>query len=197
MPHNADNRRQDFRVEDMLPWNDAPISLEEFEMRKKHVGIRSRQSSMLRDMVGTDLFAGDSRNKLNSDVAQAMEALDAKLNYLIGINTLNDANRSDLNERAINLSVTGASFVSEQIYQQGEPVFMTMMLPSFPPLVLELLGEVMWVRENQHGRPLIGVKFFYRCDEEEDSIAKYVFRRHREMIRIKKQKKHKSKDNLA
>jgi len=187
MPDNTDNRRQDFRVEDMIPWNDSPLSTEEFEMRKKNVGIRSRQSSMLRDMVGTDLFSGDSRNKLNSEVAQAMEALDAKLNYLIGINTLNDANRSDLKERPINLSVTGASFVSEERYRQGDPIFITMMLPSFPPLVLELLGEVMWAKKNQDGDPFIGVKFQYRCDEEEDSIAKYVFRRHREMIRIKKQ----------
>ncbi len=188
MPDNDDdNRRQDFRVEDILPWSDKLLSTEEFEIRKKHVGIRSRQSSMLRDMVGTDLFAGDSRKKLNSEVAQAMEALDAKLNYLIGINTLNDANRSDLKERPINLSVTGVSFVSDERYRQGDPVFITMMLPTFPPMVLELLGEVMWARETRERRPFIGVKFCYRCDEEEDSIAKYVFRRHREMIRLKKQ----------
>jgi len=188
MPDNDDNnRRQDFRVEDILPWSDKLLSTEEFEIRKKHVGIRSRQSSMLRDMVGTDLFAGDSRNKLNSEVAQAMEALDAKLNYLIGINTLNDANRSNLKERPVNLSVTGVSFVSDERYRQGDPVFITMMLPTFPPVVLELLGEVMWARETQDRRPFIGVKFCYRCDEEEDSVAKYVFRRHREMIRLKKQ----------
>jgi len=142
---------------------------------------------MLRDMVGTDLFSGDSRNKLNSKVAQAMEALDAKLNYLIGINTLNAANHSDLKERPINLSITGASFVSEEPYRQGDPIFMTIVLPSFPPLALELLEEVMWARKTSEGDPFIGVKFCYRCDEEEDSVAKYVFRRHREMIRIKKQ----------
>ena len=187
MPDASDNRRQDFRVEDMIPWRDEHISDEEFESRKKNIGIRSRQSSMLREMVGTDLFAGDSREKLNSEVAQAMESLDAKLNYLIGINMLNDANRSELTERPVNLSVTGASFVSDQMYRKGDSIFMTLMLPSFPPTVLELLGEVMWVRKTEDGKPFIGVRFVYRCDEEEDAIAKYVFRRHREMIRLRRQ----------
>ncbi len=187
MPDASDNRRQDFRVEDMIPWRDEHVSDEEFDSRKKNIGIRSRQSSMLREMVGTDLFSGDSREKLNSEVAQAMESLDAKLNYLIGINMLNDANRSELTERAVNLSVTGASFVSDQMYRKGDSIFMTLMLPSFPPTVLELLGEVMWVRKTEDGKPFIGVRFVYRCDEEEDAIAKYVFRRHREMIRLRRQ----------
>ena len=186
MSDSDKNRRQDFRVEDMIPWSDKPLSTEEYEIRRKHVGIRSRQSSMLRDMVGSDIFSGDSRNKLNSDVAQVMEALDAKLNYLIGVNMLNDANRSDLRERAINLSVTGASFVSDERYRKGDPIFIMMMLPAFPPTVLELLGEVMWARETKDGKPFIGVKFSYRCDEEEDTIAKYVFRRHREAIRLQR-----------
>jgi len=180
------NRRQDFRVEDIIPWSDKPLSTEEFEIRRKHVGIRSRQGSMLREMIGSDIFSGEARGKLNSELTQAMEALDAKLNYLIGINMLNDANRSELSERPVNLSITGASFVSDERYRKGDPIFMTMMLPAFPPSVLELLGEVVWARETKDGRPFIGVQFSYRCEEEEDSIAKYVFRRHREMIRLQR-----------
>ncbi len=186
MSEDASNRRQDFRVDDMIPMNDTPLSTEEFEVRKKHVGIRSRQSSMLRDMVGSDIFSNDLRGKLNSDMANAMEALDTKLNYLIGVNMLNDASRSNLQERAVNFSTTGASFVSDERYRQGDPIFITMMLPAFPPTVLELLGEVMWARKNSEGRPFIGVRFVFRCDEEEDTLAKYVFKRHREMIRVKK-----------
>ena len=64
---------------------------------------------------------------------------------------------------------------------------MTFMLPSFPPTVLELLGEVMWAKKTSDGKPFIGVHFVYRCDEEEDAVAKYVFRRHREMIRLRRQ----------
>jgi len=185
MPEDASNRRQDFRVDDVIPMNDQPLSTEEFEIRKNHVGIRSRQSAMLREMVGQDIFSNELRGKLNSEMAQAMEALDSKLNYLIGVNMLNDANRSDLKDRTVNLSITGASFVSDERYRQGDPVFVTLMLPAFPPTVLELLGEVMWSRKTPDGRPYVGVHFIFRCDEEEDTLAKYVFRRHREMIRLR------------
>ncbi|MDX8398029.1 MAG: PilZ domain-containing protein [Mariprofundaceae bacterium] len=186
MAEDASNRRQDFRVDDIIPMKDQPLTTEEYEIRKNHVGIRSRQSSMLREMVGSDVFSNELRGKLNSEMADAMEALDSKLNYLIGVNMLNDAQRSDLVDRPINLSITGASFVSDQDYTENTPIFLILMLPSFPPTTLELLGNVMWSRKTPDGRPYIGVRFIYRCDEEEDTIAKYVFRRHREMIRLKR-----------
>ncbi len=188
------NRRQDFRVDDMIPMRDTPISTEEFEIKKTHVGIRSRQGSMLRDMLGKDIFA-ESSATANTEMAKAVEALDAKLNYLIGVNMLNDANRSDLEERPINLSVTGAAFVSKERYRKGDPIAVTLMLPSFPPTVLDLIGEVVWARPDEKGRPLIGVHFFYRCKEEEDSIAQYVFKRDREMIRLRNRQLEEAEDS--
>jgi len=181
---NSDNRRQDFRVDDMIPMRDAPMSIEEYESKKVHVGIRSRQGSMLRDMLGQDVFSENSM-AANTDMAKAVEALDAKLNYLIGVNMLNDANRSNLQDRPVNLSVTGASFVSEGVYKEGDAIEVTLMLPAFPPTVLDLIGDVMWVKPKSKGQLLIGVRFFYRCEEEEDAISKYVFKRDREVIRLK------------
>lgn len=178
------NRREDFRVDDVIPMRDTPMSTEEFEIKKTHVGIRSRQGAMLRNMIGQDIFSENSVTG-NSEMAKAVEALDAKLNYLIGVNMLNDANRSDLQERPVNLSVTGASFVSNERYRKGDPIAITLMLPAFPPTVLDLIGDVMWARPEGEGRALIGVRFFYRCEEEEDTIAKYVFKRDREMIRLR------------
>ncbi|MDQ6989297.1 MAG: PilZ domain-containing protein [Mariprofundaceae bacterium] len=180
-----DNRRQDFRIDDMIPMSDRPLTKDEYESKKNQVGIRSRQSSMLQEMVGRDVFSADLKDVINSDVARAMESLDAKLNYLIGVNMLNDANSSDLKERAVNLSVTGASFYSSERYKLGDAIKTCLMLPSFPPITLDLIGEVVWVSGEKKGKMHIGVRFFYRCDEEEDSIAKYVFRRHRESLRLR------------
>jgi len=188
------NRRQDFRVDDVIPMRDSPISTEEFEIKKTHVGIRSRQSSMLRDMMGKDIFA-DGGGSGSGEMAKAVEALDAKLNYLIGVNMLNDANRSDLEDRPINLSVTGAAFVSKERYRTGDPVAVTLMLPAFPPTVLDLIGEVAWARPDEKGRPLIGVQFYYRCKEEEDAIAQYVFKRDREMIRLRNREAENAEDS--
>jgi len=181
---DASNRREDFRVDDMIPMLDSPLSTEEYEIKKTHVGIRSRQGTMLRDMLGKDVFAEGSA-AANTEMAKAVEALDTKLNYLIGVNMLNDANRSELQERPVNLSVTGASFVSEERYRKGDPIAITLMLPIFPPTVLDLVGDVMWARPEGNGKSMIGVQFFYRCKEEEEAISQYVFKRDREMIRLR------------
>lgn len=180
-----ENRRQDFRIDDILPMRDEQISMEEFTQLKTQLSIRSRQNSMLLKMVGRDVFAPDSHEGMSQELANAIDTLDAKLNYLIGINMLNDASRSDLQERAVNLSVTGTSFHTKTRYNKNDMLKISMMLPSFPPIILELIGEVTWVKPETNGYLHIGVQFHFRCDEEEDNIAKYVFRRHREYLRLR------------
>jgi c-di-GMP-binding flagellar brake protein YcgR len=181
----AHNRRQDFRVDDILAMHDQCINADEYEQRKQHPGIRSKQNAMIQDMIGKDITSHDLQGAIHHDLATVLETLDTKLNYLIGLNMLNDANRSHLKERSINLSATGASFRTEQQYKKDDFIAMTMMLPSFPPTIVELLAQVTWVRQESLNSQHIGVHFAFRCAEEESSIGKYVFQRHRESIRLK------------
>ncbi len=182
------NRRQDFRIDDVLAMHDQPISREEFETQRKQPGIQSRQNAMLQNMVGKDIFSNDLKDVLNLELAKAIEILDAKLNYLIGVNMLNDASRSALKERPINLSVTGASFFSEIPYRKGDFTQLRIMLPSFPPSILELIGTITWVKQKPDKTQHIGIQFNFRSDDEENSIVKYVFQRHREHIRLQAKK---------
>jgi len=192
------NRRQDFRIDDILPMQDTLLTQDEYEVQCEQIGIRSRQNSMLQEMVGKDIFSSSMRESLSHEMATAIETIDAKLNYLIGVNMLNDANRSELKERSVNLSVTGTSFLTKKSYQKGDFIKTTMMLPSFPPTILELVGTVTWVKQKENGAQHIGVRFHYRCDEEENSIAKYVFRRHRESIRLRaKQEQQRSNSQVS
>jgi hypothetical protein len=179
------NRRQDFRVDDILAMHDQYINADEYEQLKQHPGIRSKQNAMIRDIIGKEVASHDLQGVVNHDLATALETLDTKLNYLIGVNMLNDANRSNLKDRPINLSVTGASFSAEHHYKKGDFIAITMMLPSFPPTIVELIAQVTWVSQETLKSQHIGVHFTFRCAEEESSIGKYVFQRHRESIRLK------------
>jgi len=189
-----DNRRQDFRIDDVISMNDELLTKEEYEVQREHIGIRSRQNSMLQEMVGKDIFSAGAHHSLNTDVANAMEMLDAKLNYLIGVNMLNDANRSELKERPVNFSVTGMSFYTKKKYKEGDYIKTTLMLPSFPPTILELIGTVAWARQKGENPLHIAIRFQFRCDEEENSVAKYVFKRHRESIRLRAREEENSVD---
>jgi len=183
-----DHGRQDFRIDDVIPVSDKKMTVQEFDLCKNKVGIRSRQNSMLQQMVGRDIFANASNEGANPEMTQALEALDAKLNYLIGVNMLNDASHGDMQERPVNLSLTGMSFTTDLAYQVGDNTHINLMLPSFPPSILELVGTVVRVSSLGDGRRKIGVKFYFRSDDEEDTIAKYVYRRHRETIRACKKR---------
>jgi len=183
-----DHGRQDFRIDDVIPFSAKKLTDEQFELCKNKVGIRSRQNSMLQQMVGRDIFDTGMQEDAHPEMTQALEALDAKLNYLIGVNMLNDASHSDMQERPVNLSLTGISFVSDGAYQVGDAVHINLMLPAFPPSILELVGDVVRVSKQEDQRLRVGVKFFYRSDDEENTIAKYVYRRHRETIRASKKR---------
>jgi len=178
--------RQDFRIDDVIPVSDKKLTADEFGLCKNKVGIRSRQNSMLQQMVGRDVFATAAHEDSNSEMSQALEALDAKLNYLIGVNMLNDASHSDMQERPVNLSLTGISFTTSHSYQLGDNTHINLMLPSFPPSILELVGTIVRVSSLDEKHSKIGAKFYFRSDDEEDTIAKYVYRRHRETIRAVK-----------
>jgi len=186
---NNDNGRQDFRINDVIPLSDERMSADIFEVNKTKVGVRSRQNSMLRQMVGRDIFSADHDAGASPEMSQALEALDAKLNYLIGVNMINDATRGDMQERPVNLSVTGISFTTRNYYQLGEAMSINLMLPSFPPSILELVGTVVRAPTPDGKKQHVGVKFYFRCDDEEDTISKYVYRRHRETIRAESRNK--------
>jgi len=183
-----DHGRQDFRIDDVIPISDKKLTIEAFELCKNKVGIRSRQNSMLQQMVGRDIFAASEHESGNPEMTQALEALDAKLNYLIGVNMLNDASHSDMQERPVNLSLTGISFTTSHVYQVGDNTHINLMLPSFPPSILELVGTIVRVSSLNDKQRKVGAKFYFRSDDEEDTIAKYVYRRHRETIRANKKR---------
>jgi len=182
----AKNERKEFRVDDMIPLHDNSLSKGEFEEKFAKISTKSRQSSMLQNMIGQDLFGNDSRDRMNPELSEAMSKLDAKLNFLIGANIAHDAIEGDMEERPVNLSCTGAAFVPSHPYAKGMYIELKMMLATFPPISMELLGEVMWVRKKKSGEPFIGIKFLFRNKDEEDSLTKYIFKRSREMIRLKK-----------
>ncbi|MDQ6950150.1 MAG: PilZ domain-containing protein [Mariprofundales bacterium] len=181
-----DNSRQDFRVNDVMPIRDEPLTHEEFEIKKHQIDARSRQSSMLQSMISKDMFNSEVRDHLNTELSDAMSQLDAKLNFLIGSNMINQAEQAQLKERPINLSCTGAALVPEHQYRRGEPVELIMQLSTFPPTTMQLIGKIMWIRKKETGEPFVGIKFIFRDQEEENSLARYVFKRNRESIRLKK-----------
>jgi hypothetical protein len=179
------NRRQDFRIVDVLHMREEPLSDQEFEDRKQRVGTSSHMGHRLRNMLPQDVDVERllQHGDVSSEFARAIEALDTKLNYLISVNMLNEAERHQLRERTVDISTTGMSFFSDEPYHAGQALQIALVVPTAPPQMMDLLAEVKWVR-HEDGRQRMGLGFCFRSAEERDGVARYVFRRHREMIRL-------------
>jgi len=187
MPEKGEgNKRQDFRVDDVLPMSDRPLTTEEYESMRTRIGIRSRKSSILHDILGKEMsIRKDDIDESNQDLVKVLDMLDAKMNYLIGVETLREAQDSNLDERAASISATGLSFLTHERYKVGDHLEVTMMLPLFPPDVIDILLEVKRVDEQKkYNQIRVGGQFEFRCEDERLCVAEYVYRRQRELIRL-------------
>ena len=104
------------------------------------------------------------------------------------MNVLQQTNHEDLEERLVNMSATGMRFTSSELCKKGEHLKITMSLPLSPPVFLELLAEVVYISVEE-GRTQLGVTFTFRCEQEEDAMTRYIFKRQRETIRMKYREK--------
>jgi len=180
------NQRLDFRQDDVIRMKAVRLTPEQYEAEIHRTGIRSLQSGMLRQLAGCD-GTGETfgQQGVNPEVARALGTLEAKLNYLIGVNLLQQTDLSELEDHLVNISTTGMRFSSDVRYKKGDHVLITVSLPVFPPVVMDLLARVVHVRNVDGGEFQTGVSFIYRSEEAEDTVTQYIFRRHREMIRLK------------
>jgi len=180
------NQRLDFRQDDMLRMHDMLLSREQYEAEKNRTGIHSQQPGLLQSLAGNDALSdGGGQAHLNPDVAKALELLEVKLNYLIGMNMLQQQDCADLTERPVNMSVSGMRFTTDGCYKVGDKLKITLSLPVFPPVILDILSRVVHVKVKPGGRTQLGVTYIYRCEEEEEIVTRYIFKRHRESIRMK------------
>jgi len=180
------NRRQNFRQDDVLFMKEEVLSEDQFEVAKHHPGVDWRQAEVLQTLARTDsLNRRDSYQDTNPELSTALELFEVKLNYLIGMNAAQQSDHSDLEERVVNISAMGMQFTTEEHYKQGERLKITLSLALFPPMILDVLAEIVRLKAVSNDKAKVGVLFLYRCEEEEEVVTRYVYKRQRETIRVK------------
>lgn len=181
------NRRKDFRQDVILPMRVEFLSLDEFETEMERSDVHARQAAMLQSLACSDSVADTLGNTyVSSDVAQALELMETKLNYLIGLNMLQKSgSQVELKDWKVNISINGLRFMADKECARGDRLKITLKLPLFPAIELELMAKVVYANTGKNGKCKVGVVFRYRCEEEEILISKYIFKRQRESIRLR------------
>lgn len=181
------SRREAFRQDELLPIREEFLTPEQFSAEMNRTGVVSQHAGLVQELINNEALSADYGGSASPEVTSALSTLELKLNYLIAMN-LEKASDGEYDQRLVNLSATGIGFTTLAKCSKGDRLKVRINLPLFPPMQLELLGEVVSASpgEDRQGGTRIGVSFIYRCEQEEDAIVKYLFKRQREKIRAKR-----------
>jgi len=115
---------------------------------------------------------------------QAIQSLETKLNYLIGMTVLQEAGHDLPEERVVNISVTGISFTSTANVAIGDKLKISMILPLFPPVFVEILANVVHIKKMTDEKNRVSTTFIFRSEYELQGITKCVFKLQRDKTRV-------------
>ena len=189
-------RREAFRQDEVLAMKEELLTPEQFSAEMNKTGIVSQHADLLQELVNNDSGPGHYGSTLSPEITGALETLELKLNYLITMQ-MEDNDDDNYDQRFVSLSATGIGFSTQEKCNKGDWLKIKLKLPLFPPVKLELLGEIVSVLHESGKRSgtRIGASFVYRCEQEEDAIIKYLFKRQRERIRSKYTRKSLGKES--
>ena len=124
----------------------------------------------------------------NQALSECLRILNAKLDTVISMLTLQCTEYSCLKFSQVNISAGGLSASVETSFQHGETVEIRLMLPSMAYVVFYVYGEVIKSEPDGKGSYLTSVVFTEIDEDIRDRIAKHVFERQRELLRKMKRR---------
>jgi hypothetical protein len=171
---NIENQREFSRVEAFIPLEFRLIDQQE------RLSIRSHVSG--ETILAEFKSLPDPDNQL---IAEWLQTINAKLNSIIRMMTIQHEGFNNLTIRKINIGGGGMSFSTGQSFQPGDVLELKMMLTMQRPLALFLYGEVVEVSKRNPEYDT-SVQFIAIDDFIRDEVVRFVFEREREILREKR-----------
>jgi c-di-GMP-binding flagellar brake protein YcgR len=177
-PAGVESQRREFsRVDAYLPFEYRVICREDMDFVQARISGDVALTSEGRPLP--DL--GDYDHILE----EWMKILNAKLETIVRLMTLQREGYFGLSYKALNISGSGISFCLPDALSVGEFLEIRVMLTYHKPVALCVYGEVMKV-EKIDGHYTIAVRYIHMDDFVRDEIIHFVFEREREIIREKR-----------
>ncbi|MBF0282202.1 MAG: hypothetical protein HQM07_06515 [Zetaproteobacteria bacterium] len=169
-----------FLVEDILPLKLQPLDQEALHRLMLAPCFQARLRQNLRHTP-----KGDANVEVDGAIVDRLNYLDAKLNLLIQRQVDADLSVYDLKERHLFMAMHYLKVVEHQLpvggIHRGDKVRLLFMLPLFPPVLMDLVAEIVAIDSST-----VTLSLLFRDSAEDDLYGAYVFQRQREMVRRKK-----------
>ncbi len=120
---------------------------------------------------------------------QALWEINRKLDLLIHMYLAEDfKDLMGTSPRDVNISASGIRFITDDKFELGDIVEVKMILPMVPLLFIRFVGDVIRLKavtSYETPRSAATIQFLQVDPETKDDIIRYLFRRQRELIRMK------------
>lgn len=117
---------------------------------------------------------------------ECLSVLNRKLDAILNLLTNKDREPHALESKHVNISGSGMSFPTPDIYQLGEVLEIKLVLPTSGEDIYYVYGEVVKFDCCDEGHSIAFVRFTVIDEDIRDRIVKFVFERQREEIRKKR-----------
>ncbi len=174
MSEEIENKREYSRVDVCVP----------LEYRR----VEAQHKETYRSRVAGQSILAEFKNLPNPDdqlIAQWLQSINAKLNEIIRLMTLQNDGFNCLSMKKINISGGGMSLNTGESFDPGEVLEIKVMLGLQMPIALFLYGEIIEVT-IPHPEYDTSVQFINMDDFVRDEIIRFVFETEREILREKR-----------
>jgi hypothetical protein len=192
MAQSEVQRREMVRVDDIMEISHRVITDSKKERLSGDILGRTRQGGM--ESVATILQSAGRTVDPDSPTWRAIGLLDKKLDLVISLpQTDNRSDEVEFVRCGVNVSGSGIRFPSQQNYEKGDHLWISMIFPSSPVLRVEAVALVGRAQksgkflERLHGSVVdISSKFIAINASDKEEILRYTFQRQRELLRAKR-----------
>lgn len=121
-----------------------------------------------------------------SALADCLKIINKKLDTILNLLTLQTRECCTLLPTCVNISAGGVRAPLQVEYCIGDVLEVRMVLPTMPYVVFYLYGVVVRSEKTEEAKYLTCIEFTSIDEEIRDKIAKFVFEKQREVLRMKR-----------
>jgi c-di-GMP-binding flagellar brake protein YcgR len=178
----AAQRREFIRARLALPLGYTAVTQQEFRRLK-----RCREQAGLKPCWPEGELPQIMPGAETDGLIGLLKVINDKLDYLLLRFTEQGKRKHARTAQTLDVSGGGLSFTAPGLVECGQHLDMTITLPVWPEVAIDLLGVVRKVDpprpEEQEGSYIIGVEFEGMSEVDRDRLVRYIFHKQREMLR--------------
>ncbi len=172
-------RREFFRIDDLIGISARKICPE-----------MKRASRIIHTSSGEVTVGGEVRlsefdipdPSISPGLWKILNEINRKLNILLERMNQQKEDAPSLEYQKVNISAGGIRFISSEKVERGDIMEVRLLLPTCPPLDILTYGEVVRIKETDHGYE-VALSFKEIEEEVKEAILRYTIQKQREQLR--------------